>query len=141
MTAREPAVRDDRILVFNRGLSLVIIPFLLVAFVLLYLFPGDTRRLFAWTIKPTMTLMVLASAYLGGAYFFIRVRGEGRWNVVSTGFVSVSLFASLLGIATIRHWDKFNHQHVAFWLWAAPSSVLAARASGCWSTHGGRVSG
>ena len=40
MTAREPAVRDDRILGFNPRLSLVIIPFLLVAFVLLYLFPG-----------------------------------------------------------------------------------------------------
>ena len=116
MTVPEPAVRDDRILGFNRWLSLGIIPFLLVAFVLLYLFPGDTKRLFAWTIKPTMTPMVLASAYLGGAYFFVRVLGERRWNAVSTGFLSVSLFASLLGVATIRHWDKFHHQHVAFWL-------------------------
>jgi len=38
-----------------------------------------------------MTPMVLASAYLGGAFFFIRVLGERRWNVVSTGFVSVCL--------------------------------------------------
>ncbi len=30
----------------------------------------------------------------------------------------VALFASLLGVATIIHWDKFNHGHVAFWLWA-----------------------
>ena len=22
-----------------------------------------------------------------------------------------------MGIATILHWDKFNHQHAAFWLW------------------------
>ena len=110
--------RDDRVLVYTRVLSLVIVPFLLVAFVLLYLFPGDTKRLFAWTINPTMTPMVLASAYLGGAYFFVRVLREPRWNVVKTGFLSVALFASLLGVATIVHWDKFNHRHVAFWLWA-----------------------
>jgi hypothetical protein len=110
--------RDDRVLAYNRVLSLVIVPFLLVAFALLYFFPGDTKQLFAWTIKPTMTPMVLASAYLGGAYFFLRVVHETHWNVVKTGFLSVTLFASLLGIATIIHWDKFNHRHVAFWLWS-----------------------
>ena len=40
---------------------------------------------------------------------------------------SVTLFAALLGVATVIHWDRFNHGHVAFWLWAglyftAPSS-------------------
>ncbi len=78
-----------------------------------------------------MTPMVLASAYLGGAFFFIRVLRETRWNVVKTGFVSVALFASLLGVATILHWDKFNHHHVAFWLWTglyftAPFLVMGA---------------
>ncbi|WP_341472111.1 hypothetical protein [Candidatus Chlorohelix allophototropha] len=34
-------------------------PFLLVAFVLLYLFPNDTDTLFAWTIKPTMTPLIM----------------------------------------------------------------------------------
>jgi hypothetical protein len=113
-----PVTRDDRVLAYTRVLSVAIVPFLLVAFVLLYFFPGDTKELFAWTIHPTMTAMALASAYLGGAYFFLRVPGEPRWNVVKTGFASVALFASLLGVATIVHWDKFNHAHVAFWLWA-----------------------
>jgi hypothetical protein len=125
------APRDDRVLASTRVLSVVITPFLLLGFVLLYLFPGDTRQLFAWTINPTMTSMVLASAYLGGSYFFLRVLREKRWNVVRTGFVSVALFASLLGVATIVHWDKFNHHHVAFWLWAGlyfttPFLVVAA---------------
>lgn len=124
--------RDDRVLVYTRVLSLVILPFLLVAFVLLYLFPGDTKRLFAWTINPTMTPMVLASAYLGGAYFFVRVLREPRWNVVKTGFLTVALFASLLGVATIVHWDKFNHRHVAFWLWAGLYFVAPFLVIGCW---------
>ncbi|HEY8719305.1 hypothetical protein [Pengzhenrongella sp.] len=110
--------RDDRVLAYVRGLSLVIIPFLLAAFVVLYVFPSDTTRLFAWTITSTMTSMVLASAYLGGAYFFVRVLREPRWNAVRTGLLSVSLFAGLLAVATIVHWDKFNHRAVAFWLWA-----------------------
>jgi hypothetical protein len=126
-----PATRDDRVLAYTRVLSMVILPFLLVAFVLLFFFPGDTKTLFAWTITPTMTPMVLASAYLGGAYFFLRVRSEPRWNAVKSGFLSVALFAGLLGVATIVHWDKFNHGHIAFWLWAglyftAPFLVLAA---------------
>lgn len=131
MEAKAPLSRDDRVLAYTRVLSLAIAPFLVVAFVLLYFFPGDTRQLFAWTIRPTMTPMVLASAYCGGAYFFLRVPGEQRWNAVKTGFLSVTLFASLLGIATVSHWDKFNHGHVAFWLWAflyftAPFLVFGA---------------
>jgi len=78
-------------LTYTRVLSGVIVPFLLAAFVILYVFPGETKRLFAWTIKPTMTPMVLASAYLGGAYFFVRVLRERRWTVIKTGFLSVAL--------------------------------------------------
>ena len=40
-------LRDDRVLAYTRVLSLAIVPFLLAAFVVLYLFPGDTKRLFA----------------------------------------------------------------------------------------------
>ena len=28
-----------------------------------------------------------------------------------------AFFATLLGVATILHWDKFNHRHVTFWIW------------------------
>ena len=108
----------------------MIVPFLVVAFVVLYPWPTATHRWFAWTIKPTMTPMILGSAYIGGAYFFVRVFVAGRWHTVKAGFVPVALFASCLGIATIIHWDKFNHHHVAFWIWATlyfttPFLVLA----------------
>jgi hypothetical protein len=123
--------RDDRVLPYTRWLSLFIVPFLLVAFVLLYLFPDDTARLWSWPIKGTMTPMVLASAYLGGSWFFLRVQWEPRWHAMKVGFPAVALFATLLGIATIVHWDKFSHDKVAFWIWAAlyfvaPFLVVAA---------------
>jgi hypothetical protein len=123
--------RDDRVLAYTRGLSVFIIPFLLVAFVILYLFPTHTARLWSWTIPVTMTSMVLASAYLGGAYFFVQVAGSHRWHEVGTGFLAVTTFASLLGVATLLHWDTFAHTHLAFWLWAglyftAPFLVIGA---------------
>jgi hypothetical protein len=110
--------RDDRVLVSTRVLALVIIPFLVGAFVILYGFPRHTARLFAWPIKPTMTSMMLASAYLGGAYFFVRVVAERHWSVIKGGFLPVVLFASLLGVATVIHWGVFNHGHVTFGIWA-----------------------
>jgi hypothetical protein len=57
---------DDRILPETRWLAAVIIPFLVAAFIILYFWPYDTDKLFAWTIKPAMTPMMLAAAYLGG---------------------------------------------------------------------------
>jgi hypothetical protein len=131
MAALGSPPHDDRVLAYTRGLSLFIVPFLLVAFVLLYVFPGDTARLWSWPIKGTMTPMVLASAYLGGSWFFLRVQREPRWHAMKAGFPAVALFASLLGVATIVHWDKFSHHKVAFWIWAAlyfvaPFLVVAA---------------
>jgi hypothetical protein len=127
----DDTVRDDRVLRSTRALSAFIAPFLIVAFVVLYVWPGDTQRLFAWTIQPTMTPMVLASAYLGGFYFFVRALRERRWASLRFGLLAVALFATLLGVATIIHWDRFNHGHFAFCLWVglyftAPFLVVAA---------------
>jgi hypothetical protein len=63
--------------------------------------------------------MVLASAYLGGAYFFTRAALAHAWHTIKAGFAPVCLFATLMGVATIVHWDRFAHGSVAFWLWSA----------------------
>jgi hypothetical protein len=124
-------VHDDRILPETRWLAALIIPFLVVAFIILYFWPNDTDKLFAWTIKPSMTPMMLAAAYLGGIYFFTRAILAKRWHLVKLGFLPVTVFASLLGIATILHWDRFNHSHISFYTWATlyfttPFLVFAA---------------
>src|SRR5262249_24202184 len=107
MTEDVLSARDDRVLGFTRGPSLVMVPFLLAAFVILCLLPGRTGQLFAWPIRPSLTTRVLASAYLGGAYFFVRVAAERRWTAVRNGLPAVFVFATLLGIATVIHWDRF----------------------------------
>jgi hypothetical protein len=115
MATSAPAT--DRILPFTRIVSAVIAPFLVLAFAVLYPVPTDTKRLFAWAIKPSMSAMTLGAVYLGGAYFFVRVIRARQWHAVAGGFLPVGTFASLMGIATVLHWNRFIHGNLAFWLW------------------------
>jgi hypothetical protein len=126
------SVRDDRVLPVTRWLSVAIIPFLVGAFAVLYPFPHDTGRLFAWPVRPTLTPMILASVYLGGAYFFLRAAMAEHWHTVKGGFVPVGTFATLMGVATILHWGKFTHAHVAFWLWAGLYFTTPLLVFGVW---------
>jgi hypothetical protein len=102
---------------FTRWLSVVILPFLIVASVLLYLLPFATKELFAWTIEPPLTAMFLASAYLGGIWFFVQAVRSPSWHRVKYGFPPVVLFAALLGAATLIHIDRFHPGHPAFLTW------------------------
>ena len=103
----------------TRWLAAGIIPFLVADFLILYVVPGRTGELFAWPIAPTMTAMLLASAYAGGVWFFVRVLRVRHWHTVAEGFPPVVVFAGLLGGATFLHWDRFTHGHVAFSVWTA----------------------
>lgn len=128
MATATRGVRDDRVLTYTRVLSGVIVPFLLAAFVILYVFPGETKRLFAWTIKPTMTPMVLASAYLGGAYFFVRVLRERRWTVIKTGFLSVALML----VAAVRARSELDPGRPLTWLMAVGFVAVLASSGRLW---------
>ena len=108
---------DDRILPETRALAAFIVPFLLVAFPLLYLFPNDTGNWWAWEIRPSMTALIMGAGYIAGAYFFVRVALATRWHRVHLGFLPITAFTALLGVATFIYWDRFDDDHVAFWLW------------------------
>ncbi len=109
---------NDRVLLATRVLAGIVVPVLVVAFVMLYLMPDNSGRLFAWPIKPRMSAMMLGATYLGGAYFFSRVVLARGWHTIRLGFLPVSTFAGILGIATILHWEKFTPNHISFILWA-----------------------
>ena len=110
--------RDDGIRSYTRVVAAIVLPFLVVAWVLLYLLPNDTDTLFAWTIAPSLTSMLLASAYAGGVWFFVAVLRARRWHRVKYGFPAVLVFATLLAAATVLHWDRFHFGHVSFVTWA-----------------------
>src|SRR5689334_17191056 len=96
---------SDRTLLVTRIVSAVIAPFLVLAFAVLVPDPGDVAALFAWNIEPSMSAMVLGSVYLGGAWFFVRAALGPPWHTVAGGFLPVAGFATLMGIATVLHWN------------------------------------
>ena len=109
--------RDDRVLTQTHVLAAVIVPFLLVAFALLYLFPGDTKSYFAWEIHPDITPMIMGAGYIAGAYFFARVVMETRFHRVHVGFLPVTAFTIFMAAGSFLHLDRFLQDHVAFWIW------------------------
>lgn len=109
--------RDDRVLRQTHVLGAFIVPFLLVAFVLLYFFPGDTRHYFAWEIHPDITPMIMGAGYVAGAYFFTRVAIEKRFHRIHAGFLPVTSFTIFMAIASFSHLDRFITENVAFWIW------------------------
>jgi hypothetical protein len=122
---------DDRVLTTTRVLAVVIVPFLLVAFGILFLRTSETGSLFAWEIAAPMSAMMLGTAYLGGAWFFARTAIAKRWHHVTVGFLPVASFATFMLVATLLHWDRFNQGHVSFLTWVAlyvttPALVLLA---------------
>ncbi len=92
---------------------------LAAAFVILFGFPGRTRQVWAWTIAPDMTAAAMGGGYLAGAWFFARVATTRTWHAVGHGVLATSVFATVLLVATLVHWDRFNHDHVSFWAWLA----------------------
>lgn len=113
----EPLERDDRVLRTTRAVSVVIVPVLTAAFVILFLFPGQTRQLWGWTIRSRMSCMFMGGGYLAGALFFARAARAKEWHRLGPGIIATTVFAGALGVATFLHWPEFNHGHVSFWAW------------------------
>jgi hypothetical protein len=122
----------DQIEKETRWLGFLILPFLIVASALLYIWPDQTDKLFAWTIQPPMTALLMGSGYLGGVYFFARVARAKQWHHVAAGFLPVATFATLMGVATALHWDRFNHAHISFYAWAALYATTPFIVFGVW---------
>jgi hypothetical protein len=121
--------RADRVLLATRVVAVIILPFLVVAAMLLYAFPDRTGELFAWPISPPLSAYMLASAYVGGIWFFGWVAVTKRWHRVAPGFPAVVVFAGALLVATLLHLDKFS-QNLSFFTWVTlyattPFAVVA----------------
>lgn len=125
----EDGRRDDVVLGATRAVAVLVVPFLVIAAILLFVFPSRTGELFAWPISPPLSAYLLASAYLGGIWYFVRVALERRWHRVEHGFPAVAVFAGALLVATLLHLDRFS-PNVSFATWVAlyattPFAVLA----------------
>ncbi len=109
---------DDRLNALTRWVSILITPFLVGAFIILYFFPTRTADLFAWPINPPMSALFIGAGFGTGAAFFVRALAERRWHAAAPGFLPVAAFALLMALTTVLHWDRFSHAHPAFIAWA-----------------------
>jgi hypothetical protein len=109
--------QNDRILPWTRIIAAAIVPFLLLAFLILYVSPQPTGRWFAWDINPRMTAAYMGAGYLGGAYFFLHTIFGTRWHRTAGGFFPVTAFTVAMLIVTIIHWGRFELTHLPFLAW------------------------
>lgn len=128
--------RDNRILPITVWVGRILVPALLVASIILYVFPGRTTELFAWTIRPDITPILMGAGYGVGAYFFYRVATLKNWHEVALVFPGIAVFTWFMFIATLLHWENFNHAHVTFWIWAFLYIVAPFLVPAIWILNG-----
>jgi hypothetical protein len=126
-------VPDDRVLPLTRLVAIVVPPFLLVAFGILYAGHGLAALTFAWAIKPQLTAMLLGSAYIGGVVYFLSSLALRSFHRSALGLPAVATFASLLLVTTAIHFNQFLLDRPAGLVWTliyivAPPLVIAAYA-------------
>jgi len=116
-------------------LAAVVTAILVTAWIVLYLWPEQTDRRFAWTVAPTMTPMLMGAGYGSAALFWARVTAGRRWHTVGVGFLPTTLFTWMLLAATLLHWDKFHHGTGVFrlWLWVYIVTPVAVPAVWAWN--------
>ena len=52
MSMRPGPIRDDHVLAPTRWVSAAVVPVLVAAFVILFVYPSRTDRLWGWTVRP-----------------------------------------------------------------------------------------
>lgn len=109
--------RDDRVLPLTRIVAAGVVPFLVLAFAVLYVRPDLSGERFAWKIQPTFTAFWIGTGYLGGAWYFASVVRARRWHEVALGLPPVCAFVWAMLAATVLHWDRFDIHHLPFQLW------------------------
>lgn len=116
-------MKTDSIFPYTRITSIILLPFLWLAFLILYFFPDTTGERFAWLVQPHLTSMYMGAGYLGGSWLFINAGFRKRWHRVHGGFVPITVFTWIMLIDTILHWDRFAHGTFGFSLWIFLYSV------------------
>lgn len=124
---------DDRIQPVTRAVAVLIVPFLWLAFLILFSYPDSTGERFAWAIQPHMTAMYMGAGYFGGSWLFINAIFGKRWHRIQGGFLPVTTFTWFMLIATFLHWDRFSHGRLGFTLWLILYLVTPFLVPALWS--------
>jgi hypothetical protein len=108
---------DDRIQPVTRIVAVIVVPFLWLAFLILFFNPDSSGERFAWAIQPHMTAMYFGAGYFGGSWLFINAIFGKRWHRIANGFLPITAFTWIMLISTVLHWERFSHGRLGFTLW------------------------
>jgi hypothetical protein len=103
----------------TRAVAGFLVLILIDAAQLLAFYPDRTDTLWAWTIQPPLTAMLLGSVYTAGAYFFARLLFGAPWERVAAGLPPIIAFVWMAAIATLIHLDRFHKDSLPFAAWVA----------------------
>jgi hypothetical protein len=132
---------DDAVPSPVRALVVIVAAILLVAGVLLTLWPGETEALWAWPMGPEVTSLAVGGGYLAGAVLFVRAAVDPRWHRVALAFPAATLLTTGLLVATLLHWEAFSHGYVSFWTWLVVYLVTPVLLPAVWLALRGRDPG
>lgn len=135
------ATRDDRILPATRIAAALIIPFLVLAFLILYFVPDQSGERFAWRIDPPVMAAYVGAGYIGGAYLFVHVLFGRSWHRVAAGFPAVTAFTVSMLLVTWLHWNRYSVDHFPFQLWFGLYLVTPILVPALWALNRGRDPG
>jgi len=125
---------DDRILPVTRLVGMIVVPFLWLAFLILFFTPDLSGERFAWAIKPPMTAMYLGAGYFGGSWLFINAILGKRWHRIAGGFLPITTFTWFMVISTFLHWDRFSN-NLGFYLWLILYVVTPFLVPALWNSN------
>lgn len=127
-----------RILAFTKGVGIVQGVLVVVAGTILFGWPSDTDRLFAWTIASPATASFMGASYLSA----ILLQGyslRGRcWEERRVAVPAVFVFSALTLVATVVHRDVFHFDsdelvaRVFAWTWLAVYILVPLSLAASW---------
>jgi hypothetical protein len=128
MGGSAPGIRGLHHIVRN---ALIVSAFILLALGgILTLFPGDTDRLFSWTIDVGLTAGTLGSFYLTAlALVVLTLSGGMTWARARVMLAGAVAFSALALVATLMHLSKFHFDAAGFalvitWVWTVAYAIL-----------------
>jgi hypothetical protein len=97
----------------------------------LFLWPAETERNFAWTIRPPVTAAFLGAGYWASFVVVLLARRERSWARARIGLYFALAFAWLTLAATLLHLDRFHlgepfspAARIMTWTWLAVYSAV-----------------
>jgi hypothetical protein len=117
----EPAVH-----MLSRQMRWMIVPFVVLsgtAAVQLWVFPEETDRFFAWTLRPPLSAMIMGGGYAAGFVLSLLSYRRVPWAVTRLATYTILLFVTVMSAATLLHLDRMHvdsdvaSAQFAAWLW------------------------